>query len=135
VVETPIISEEPWGKMLFRRSEDHGRTRRTYRVIYSIVGVGKVHGTKQVLKDIYLGYFCGAKIGVIGLNGSGKTSLLKIMAGVDTAYLGEVARAPGYSAGYLEQEPKLSEREMLPAARETGASVPARAREIPTPPP
>ena len=77
------------------------------KVIYSMVGVGKVHGTKQVLKDIYLGYFYGAKIGVIGLNGSGKSSLLKIMAGIDTAYLGEVACAPGYSLGYLEQEPKL----------------------------
>jgi ATP-binding cassette ChvD family protein len=77
------------------------------KVIYSMVGVGKVHGTKQVLKDIYLGYFYGAKIGVIGLNGSGKSSLLKIMAGIDTTYLGEVACAPGYSVGYLEQEPKL----------------------------
>ncbi len=77
------------------------------KVIYSMVRVGKVHGTKQVLKDITLGYFYGAKIGVIGLNGSGKSSLLKIMAGVDTAYLGEVACSPGFSVGYLEQEPKL----------------------------
>jgi len=77
------------------------------KVIYSMVGVGKIHGTKQVLKDIYLGYFYGAKIGVIGLNGSGKTTLLRIMAGLDTAILGEVAKAPGFSIGYLEQEPKL----------------------------
>jgi len=54
------------------------------KVIYSMVGVGKVHGTKQVLKDIYLGYFYGAKIGVIGLNGSGNSTLLRIMAGVET---------------------------------------------------
>ncbi len=77
------------------------------KVIYSMVGVGKVHGTKKVLKDISLGYFYGAKIGVIGLNGSGKSSLLKIMAGIDTAYLGQVVCSPGYSLGYLEQEPKL----------------------------
>ena len=61
------------------------------KVIYSMVGVGKVHGTKQVLKDIYLGYFYGAKIGVIGLNGSGKSTLLRIMAGVETEFIGEVA--------------------------------------------
>lgn len=77
------------------------------KVIYSMVGVGKVHGQKQVLKDIYLGFFYGAKIGVIGLNGSGKSSLLKIMAGGDTEFLGEIHRSPGYSVGMLEQEPKL----------------------------
>jgi sulfate-transporting ATPase len=77
------------------------------KVIYSMVGVGKVYAKKQVLKDISLGYFYGAKIGVIGLNGSGKSTLLKIMAGVDTEHLGEVACSPGYSVGYLEQEPRL----------------------------
>ncbi|HPC83011.1 MAG TPA: energy-dependent translational throttle protein EttA [Thermoanaerobaculaceae bacterium] len=77
------------------------------KVIYSMVGVGKVYGTRQVLKDIFLGYFYGAKIGVIGLNGSGKSTLLRIMAGLDTAFLGEIAKAPGYSIGYLEQEPRL----------------------------
>jgi len=77
------------------------------KVIYSMVAVGKVHGTKQVLKDISLGYFYGAKIGVIGLNGSGKSTLLKIMAGVEQPSSGEVACAPGYSIGYLEQEPRL----------------------------
>ncbi len=77
------------------------------KVIYSMVGVGKVHGPRQVLKDIYLGYFYGAKIGVIGANGSGKTSLLKIMAGVEKEFLGEVHCSPGYSVGYLEQEPRL----------------------------
>ena len=77
------------------------------KVIYSMVGVGKVHGTKQVLKDIYLGYFYGAKIGVIGLNGSGKSTLLRIMAGVETSFIGEVAISPGYSVGFLEQEPQL----------------------------
>jgi energy-dependent translational throttle protein EttA len=78
------------------------------KVIYSMVGVGKLHGTKQVLKDIYLGYFYGAKIGVIGLNGSGKSTLLRIMAGADAEFLGEVHCTPGYSIGFLEQEPKLA---------------------------
>ena len=77
------------------------------KVIYSMVGVGKVYGTRQVLKDIYLGYFYGAKIGVIGLNGSGKSTLLKIMAGIESPTTGEVAVAPGYTVGYLEQEPRL----------------------------
>jgi energy-dependent translational throttle protein EttA len=77
------------------------------KVIYSMVGVGKVHGPKQVLKDIYLGYFYGAKIGVIGANGSGKSTLLKIMAGEETEFLGEVHKTAGYTVGHLEQEPKL----------------------------
>ena len=77
------------------------------KVIYSMVGVGKVHGTKKVLKDIYLGYFYGAKIGVLGLNGSGKSTLLRIMAGLDTEIVGHTVVSPGYSIGYLEQEPQL----------------------------
>jgi energy-dependent translational throttle protein EttA len=77
------------------------------KVIYSMMRVGKTHGTKQVLKDISLGYFYGAKIGVIGLNGSGKSTLLRIMAGVETPSTGDVACAPGYSIGFLEQEPRL----------------------------
>ena len=77
-------------------------------VIYSMVGVGKNHGTKQVLKGIYLSYFYGAKIGVVGLNGSGKSSLLRIMAGVDTEIIGEAHLSEGYTVGYLEQEPKLA---------------------------
>ena len=71
-------------------------------------GVGKVYPPrKQVLKDIYLSFFYGAKIGVIGLNGSGKSSLLRIICGIDKEYLGEVVFSPGYSVGFLEQEPKL----------------------------
>ena len=69
--------------------------------------VAKKHGTKQVLKDISLSYFYGAKIGVLGLNGSGKSSLLKILAGVDTEYSGEISISPGYTIGYMEQEPFL----------------------------
>jgi sulfate-transporting ATPase len=78
------------------------------KVIYSMVGVGKLHGTKKVLKDIYLSYFYGAKIGVLGLNGSGKSTLLRIMAGVDHEFLGEAHLTEGYSVGYLEQEPTLN---------------------------
>jgi sulfate-transporting ATPase len=77
------------------------------KVIYSMVGVSKFHGKKQVLKDIYLSYFYGAKIGVLGLNGSGKSSLLRILAGHDTDHLGETVLSPGYTVGLLEQEPQL----------------------------
>jgi ATP-binding cassette ChvD family protein len=77
------------------------------KVIYSMYRVSKKHGTKQVLKDIGLSYFYGAKIGVIGLNGSGKSSLLKILAGVDTEFSGETSVSPGFSIGFMEQEPYL----------------------------
>ena len=77
------------------------------KIIYSMVGVSKFHGKKQVLKDIYLSYFYGAKIGVIGLNGSGKSSLLRILAGIDKDHLGETVLSPGYTVGMLEQEPQL----------------------------
>jgi sulfate-transporting ATPase len=79
------------------------------KVIYSMVGVSKYYDKKAVLKDIYLGYFYGAKIGVLGLNGSGKSTLLRIIAGVDQDYQGETVLSPGYSIGYLEQEPMLDE--------------------------
>jgi energy-dependent translational throttle protein EttA len=77
------------------------------KVIYSMVGVGKFYDKKPVIKDIYLSYFYGAKIGVLGLNGSGKSTLLRIIAGVDKEYVGETVASPGYSVGYLEQEPQL----------------------------
>ncbi|MCK9419888.1 MAG: energy-dependent translational throttle protein EttA [Nitrospirae bacterium] len=77
------------------------------KIIYSMVGVGKFYDKKPVLKDIYLSYFYGAKIGVLGLNGSGKSSLLRIMAGTDKEYVGEAVLSPGYTVGFLEQEPKL----------------------------
>jgi sulfate-transporting ATPase len=80
------------------------------KVIYSMIRVGKIHPpNKQVLRDISLGFFYGAKIGVIGLNGAGKSTLLRIMAGVDHDYVGETARTPGYSVGFLEQEPQLDD--------------------------
>ena len=78
------------------------------KIIFSMVGVSKVYPPqKQVLKNIYLSFFYGAKIGIIGLNGAGKSTLLKIIAGIDKSYQGEVVFSPGYSVGYLEQDPKL----------------------------
>jgi len=80
------------------------------KIIFSMIGVGKIFPpNKQVLKDIYLSFFYGAKIGIIGLNGSGKSSLLKIIAGIDKSFLGEVVFSPGYTIGLLEQEPCLDE--------------------------
>ena len=77
------------------------------KVIYSMIGVSKYYDKKAVLKDIYLSYFYGAKIGVIGLNGSGKSSLLRILAGVDQEFQGRTTVSPGFTIGFLEQEPKL----------------------------
>src|ERR1051326_4480102 len=77
------------------------------KVIYSMIGVSKYYDKKAVLKDIYLSYFYGAKIGVIGLNGSGKSSLLRILAGADQEFQGKTAVAPGFTIGHLEQEPQL----------------------------
>ncbi|MBE6306410.1 MAG: energy-dependent translational throttle protein EttA [Bacteroidaceae bacterium] len=90
------------------------------KVIFSMVGVSKIFPPhKQVLKDIYLSFFYGAKIGIIGLNGSGKSTLLKIIAGVEKSYQGEVVFSPGYSVGYLEQEPKLdNEKTVIEVVRE-----------------
>jgi ATP-binding cassette ChvD family protein len=79
------------------------------KIIYSMVGVSKYYDKKAVLKDIYLSYFYGAKIGVIGLNGSGKSSLLRIMAGVDKEINGEAVLSPGYTVGFLEQEPLIDD--------------------------
>ena len=78
------------------------------KIIFSMVGVSKAYqNNKQVLKDIYLSFFYGAKIGIIGLNGSGKSTLMKIIAGLEQSYQGQVVFSPGYSVGYLPQEPQL----------------------------
>src|SRR5947208_7908347 len=83
------------------------------KIIYSMVGVSKFHGKKQVLKDIYLSSFHGVKIGVIGLNGSGKSSLLRILAGEDHDHLGETVLSPGYTVGFLQQEPRLDDEKTV----------------------
>jgi ATP-binding cassette ChvD family protein len=82
-------------------------TTEPHKIIYSMVGVSKSHEKKVILKDIYLSYFYGAKIGVLGLNGAGKSSLLRILAGTDTNYEGQISKSAGYTVGFLEQEPKL----------------------------
>jgi len=85
-----------------------------------MVGVGKYHDKKAVLKDIYLSYFYGAKIGVLGLNGSGKSSLLRILAGVDREFVGETVPSPGYTIGFLEQEPRLDDTKTVREIVEQG---------------
>jgi sulfate-transporting ATPase len=90
------------------------------KIIYSMIGVGKYYDKKPILKDIYLSYFYGAKIGVIGLNGSGKSSLLRILAGVDKEFVGETAVSPGYTIGFLEQEPQLDDTKTVREIVEEG---------------
>jgi ATP-binding cassette ChvD family protein len=90
------------------------------KIIYSMIGVSKFYNNKPVLKDIYLSYFYGAKIGVIGLNGSGKSSLLKILAGVDKNFNGETVLAPGHTIGFLEQEPQLDDSKTVKEIVEEG---------------
>jgi ATP-binding cassette ChvD family protein len=90
------------------------------KIIYSMVGVSKYYDKKPVLKDIYLSYFYGAKIGVIGLNGSGKSSLLRILAGKDKEFNGETVLSPGHTVGFLEQEPELDDRKTVREIVEEG---------------
>ncbi|MEO8794515.1 MAG: energy-dependent translational throttle protein EttA [Daejeonella sp.] len=101
------------------------------KIIFSMAGVNKIYPPqKQVLKNIYLSFFYGAKIGVIGLNGSGKSSVLKIIAGLDKQYQGEVVFAPGYTVGYLAQEPELDpEKTVLETVEEGVASITAILKE------
>ncbi|MEI7596152.1 MAG: energy-dependent translational throttle protein EttA [Bacteroidota bacterium] len=91
------------------------------KIIFSMVGVSKIYPPqKQVLKNIYLSFFYGAKIGIIGLNGSGKSSLMKIIAGVEKSFQGEVVFSPGYTVGYLEQEPNLDDTKTVRQIVEEG---------------
>lgn len=90
------------------------------KIIYSMIGVSKFYDKKVILKDIYLSYFYGAKIGVLGLNGSGKSSLLKILGGVDKDFNGETAVSPGFTIGLLEQEPKLDNEKTVKQIVEEG---------------
>jgi energy-dependent translational throttle protein EttA len=95
-------------------------TEDTKKVIYSMINVSRHHGDKQVLKDISLSYFYGAKIGVLGLNGSGKSSLMKILAGVDDGYTGETILSKGFTTGYLEQEPLVDSDKTVKQVVEEG---------------
>jgi len=90
------------------------------KIIYSMIGVSKYHDKKAILKDISLSYFYGAKIGVIGLNGSGKSSLLRIMADEDKEFNGQTILTPGFTIGFLEQEPKLDEAKTVREIAEEG---------------
>jgi sulfate-transporting ATPase len=93
------------------------------KIIFSMAGINKIYPPqKQVLKNIYLSFFYGAKIGVIGLNGSGKSSVLKIIAGLDKSYQGEVVFSPGYTVGYLAQEPDLDANKTVREVVEEGVS-------------
>ena len=93
------------------------------KIIFSMVGVSKTYPPqKKVLNNIYLSFFYGAKIGIIGLNGSGKSSLLKIIAGIEKSFQGDVVFSPGYSVGYLEQEPNLDEKKSVREIVEEGAA-------------
>ena len=97
------------------------------KIIFSMIGVGKVHKpNKQVLKDIYLSFFYGAKIGVLGLNGAGKSSLLKLIAGVDKDYIGEITVQKGITFGYLPQEPELDPEKTVRSIVEEGAEATVR---------
>ena len=95
-------------------------TEDTKKVIYSMINVSKFHGKRQVLKDISLSYFYGAKIGVLGLNGSGKSALLRIMAGKDTEFSGETILSKGYTIGFLEQEPLVDSTKTVREVVEEG---------------
>ena len=99
------------------------------KIIYSMIRVSKRHGQKEVLKDISLSYFYGAKIGVLGLNGSGKSSLLKILAGVDQSFDGKTVLAPGFTIGYLEQEPLVDETRTVREVVEEGVAELATIRD------
>src|SRR5438270_3819001 len=96
------------------------------KIIYSMVGVSRHYDKRAVLKDIYLSYFYGAKIGVIGLNGSGKSSLLRIIAGADKGFTGETVLSPGYTVGNLEQEPRLDESKTVRETVEEAVSETVR---------
>ncbi len=94
------------------------------KIIFSMVGVSKIlpHNNKRILNNIYLSFYYGAKIGIIGLNGSGKSTLMKIIAGLDKSHVGEVVFSPGYSVGYLEQEPQLDDSKTVREIVEEGCA-------------
>ena len=94
------------------------------KIIFSMVGVSKVlTNNRKILNNIYLSFFYGAKIGIVGLNGSGKSTLMKIIAGIDKSFQGEVVFSPGYSVGYLEQEPQLDDTKTVREIVEEGCAA------------
>ena len=94
------------------------------KIIFSMVGVSKVlTNNRKILNNIYLSFFYGAKIGIVGLNGSGKSTLMKIIAGLDKSFQGEVVFSPGYSVGYLEQEPQLQAGKTVREVVEEGCAA------------
>ena len=94
------------------------------KIIFSMVGVSKTFtNQKKVLNNIYLSFFYGAKIGIVGMNGSGKSTLMKIIAGLDKNFEGEVVFSPGYSVGYLEQEPQLDDNKTVREVVEEGCAA------------
>ena len=94
------------------------------KIIFSMVGVSKVlNNNRKILNNIYLSFFYGAKIGIVGLNGSGKSTLMKIIAGIDKSFQGEVVFSPGYSVGYLEQEPQLDDTKTVREIVEEGCAA------------
>src|SRR5512141_2962269 len=93
------------------------------KIIYTMMGLSKYYAKRPVLKDISLSYFYGAKIGVIGLNGSGKSSLLRILAGTDKEFVGQTILSPGYTVGLLEQEPKLDDSRTVREIVEEGVQA------------
>ena len=95
-----------------------------HKIIYSMIGVSRYYNKKPVIKDISLSFFYGAKIGVLGLNGSGKSTLLRIMAGVDQEYNGRISMTPGFTIGYLEQEPLAGETKTVWEVVKQGAREP-----------
>lgn len=100
------------------------------KIIFSMVGVSKTFtNQKKVLNNIYLSFFYGAKIGIIGLNGSGKSTLMKIIAGIDKNFQGEVVFSPGYTVGYLEQEPHLDDTKTVREVVEEGCADVGRAAQ------
>ena len=112
----PVLFPPLVGYNIFRMSEQEPN-----KIIFSMVKVSKFYDKKPVLKDIYLSFFYGAKIGVLGLNGAGKSSLLRVIAGTDKDFNGEVVFSKGYSVGFLEQEPKLDDAKTVREIVEEGA--------------
>src|SRR5204862_3679348 len=115
--ETPWINSQSPTKIPAPMSSNEPN-----KIIYSMIGVSKHFDKKVILNDIYLSYFYGAKIGVLGLNGSGKSSLLRILAGVDKKYEGTIALSQGYTVGHLEQEPNLDETKTVKQVVEEGVA-------------